>query len=225
MMRVYKFLESKWALECIRKRRLKISLIPELNDPWEGRALEFENSDQEVAWDFMHSGFSALMGMLCFSKSWDNPLLWSHYGRDHTGMALGFDIPDRYPSGEQFYFEVNYVEKPKHFAHKQDDMAIAKQTLIAALSTKFDHWSYEQEVRLFLGLSEPDKETGLFFVGLGEMLRLREVIFGVRHSSFSEKAECAALARQGNEFICRAAKMSKGEFKMVDDPTQYFLQA
>ena len=33
-------------------------------------------------------------GVLCFSRGWHNPLLWSHYGDKHRGVCLGFDVPN-----------------------------------------------------------------------------------------------------------------------------------
>jgi len=34
-------------------------------------------------------------GLICFSKSWSNPLMWGHYAEKHAGMCLGFDVPDK----------------------------------------------------------------------------------------------------------------------------------
>ena len=222
-MRVYKFLEAKWALECIRKQRLKIGLIPELNDPWEGRAISFEKAEQETAWDFIHGGMSILTGMLCFSKSWDNPLLWSHYSKDHSGIALGFDIPDPDIIKKNSVTQVVvYVENPKFFPFIPIDPAAARETLIDAFKTKFIAWNYEHEVRCFFSLGETDKKSGLFFKPLGDIIKLREIIFGVRHSNFSEKAECAAFARQDKSVTCKVAAMSKNEFKMIEDNSMFF---
>jgi len=33
-------------------------------------------------------------GLLRFSRDWHNPVLWSHYASRHTGLCLGFDVPD-----------------------------------------------------------------------------------------------------------------------------------
>ena len=32
------------------------------------------------------------MGLLCFSRNWTHPLLWSHYASKHEGICLGFDL-------------------------------------------------------------------------------------------------------------------------------------
>lgn len=221
MRRVYKFLEAKWALECIRKKRLKISLIPELNDPWEGRAIRFERESQEVAWDFMRNALSSLTGLLCFSEDWSDPVLWSHYAGNHTGIVLGFDIVEADSSGESFFSKVRYVDDLEHFPLQQGKDE-AEEKLIRALTTKFSNWKYEQEVRYFLKLKNADPQSGIFFTYFGDHLKLREIIFGVRHLNFSEKAELVAAARLSPEVVCKSVCMAKSEFKMIEDRAYYF---
>ena len=33
-------------------------------------------------------------GLLCFTKHWRNPVLWSHYADTHRGLCLGFEVDD-----------------------------------------------------------------------------------------------------------------------------------
>src|SRR5262249_262139 len=91
-VRAYHFLPSHHALDDLRHRRLKIARLDDLNDPFDLWAVaqpdpqlrrEIRASKEELAKRF---------GMLCFSLSWQNPLLWSHYADRHRGIALGFDI-------------------------------------------------------------------------------------------------------------------------------------
>src|SRR3954449_3521111 len=56
----------------------------------------------------------------------------------------------------------------------------AERHMLAMLSTKYLHWQYEQEMRVFTNLQERDRETGLYFAGFSEHLELREVIVGHR---------------------------------------------
>ena len=48
------------------------------------------------------------------------------------------------------------------------------------LFTKFDHWKYEQEIRIWAALNE--KDDGLFYSPFGEKLELKKVIAGARCS-------------------------------------------
>ena len=72
-------------------------------------------------------------GMLCFSKHWHNPVLWSHYGAKHRGMCLGFDIDRR---GIQ---PVTYrTQRPRlNIPPSQED---ANRLLFS----KFVDWQYEE---------------------------------------------------------------------------------
>jgi hypothetical protein len=46
------------------------------------------------------------------------------------------------------------------------------------LATKYSHWRYEHESRLFTRLPKPDPDTGLYFAPFSEELRLTAVIVG-----------------------------------------------
>lgn len=46
------------------------------------------------------------------------------------------------------------------------------------LRTKHEGWSYEQEVRMFIGLNDPPYDKGLRWINFGPSLALREVIIG-----------------------------------------------
>jgi hypothetical protein len=48
------------------------------------------------------------------------------------------------------------------------------------LRTKHESWSYEQEVRMFVGLNDPPDAKGLNWVKFGPQLVLKEVIIGAQ---------------------------------------------
>lgn len=47
-MRVYHYLEAKWALDNIRRRQLKLSKIDDMNDPYEWRCVR--SRDERSQW-------------------------------------------------------------------------------------------------------------------------------------------------------------------------------
>lgn len=176
-MRVYHLLPEKWALEDLEKRRLKISFLEDLNDPFEFLSLNTSDSTVHDVLLSIRRKLGEQNGVLCFSQKWSNPVLWSHYGDKHKGIALGFDIPELV--GEQFWINVNYVNE------RLDYTASALQTwkpddMRKVLATKFEHWRYEDEVRIFSSIEEKDTESGLCFAPFSENLILAEVILGVR---------------------------------------------
>ena len=52
------------------------------------------------------------------------------------------------------------------------------EAVLELLTTKYQHWHYEQEVRAFLGLEEKDADTALYFTEFSDKLKLVQVIVG-----------------------------------------------
>ncbi len=122
----------------------------------------------------MKKEFNETKGLICFSKNWENPVLWSHYADKHHGMALGFDIPDKYAS------EVHYSRDriPVEYVGGNKLNGIEPSYVQKITSTKYKHWEYEDEIRMHVGLDEGTCEGGLYFMPFSNELRLREVVLG-----------------------------------------------
>ena len=91
-MRVYHFTKAVYGLEAIRRRRLKIARISELNDPFEFLQVASRNPKTRARYQYVKRALSEYMGLLCFSENWSNPVQWSHYANSHCGICLGFDV-------------------------------------------------------------------------------------------------------------------------------------
>ncbi|HET9180774.1 MAG TPA: DUF2971 domain-containing protein, partial [Candidatus Angelobacter sp.] len=137
-----------------------------LNDPFELWAVSQPNKQLRKGLRDWKRTMSERYGLLCFSRSWHNPLLWSHYGDRHRGMALGFDIRD------ELLRPVDYVDKRPSF--KNANQATAKGLLF----TKFSGWQYEEESRIYTRLEERDPVSHLHFAEFSDDLVLQEVIAG-----------------------------------------------
>lgn len=87
-MFVYHFLNSHYGLEDIRERRLKISRIMELNDPFEFLGVDLSDRQFRKAMKKTKAQLSKTKGLLCFCKTWRNPLLWGHYADKRRGICL-----------------------------------------------------------------------------------------------------------------------------------------
>ncbi|GGD30464.1 DUF2971 domain-containing protein [Flavobacterium orientale] len=81
-------------------------------------------------------------GISCFSKSYENTLMWSHYSDKHNGICLGFTFKD-YNNENFFQASVNYVDK----LVKNHIIKNTKQTMYDWAFTKSHVWQYEEEVR------------------------------------------------------------------------------
>ena len=166
MQRAYHFVSLRHGLDDLRQRHLKIAQLDDLNDPFELWAIAQPDPRLQQAIKATKQEMAEQYGLLCFSLDWQNPLLWSHFGDRHRGLALGFDV------NEQILKQVSYVkDRP---ALEKINFEIAHRLLF----TKYEDWRYEQEARIYTTLKDQDPKTGLYFADFGEQLVLSEVIGG-----------------------------------------------
>lgn len=173
-MRLYHFTTAHYALDNVDRRRLKIAQIPDLNDPFELLCCDLSDKDLRESMHKWKAHMGGKYGILCFSKDWKNPVQWSHYSDRHRGVCLGFDIKD------DTIIPVVYDEMRS--AKDALDLLKAKVSttdhIKKFVSTKFKHWEYEQECRVFVDLKDKDPVTGLFFCNFSDSMKLAEVIIG-----------------------------------------------
>ena len=96
VMRVYHFTKADYAQKNLRNRRLKIAEFHDLNDPFELLGAELTKSTHRQIFSGWKETIEKKWGVLCFSRSWHNPVLWSHYSDKHRGICLGFDVADSF---------------------------------------------------------------------------------------------------------------------------------
>ena len=152
--------------------------------------------------------------MLCFSKDWSNPVLWSHYAEKHRGLCLGFDVAD------QNCIEVEYTAR--RFTAKAEQLLTTgpdENFMKRLLRTKFAHWEYEEEVRNFLRLEEVDPETGLYFSDFSKELILKEIIVGAR-SDVSRNDISDVLGKLESEVDAFKARLAFKSYAVVRNKNQ-----
>ena len=171
-MRVFHFTNTYYGISNLSLKRLKVSRFSQLNDPFELLAADLLDSRDRKALSEFKNTLNANKGMICFSGSWGNPLLWGHYADKHSGMALGFDIPDEYLSPVQYTTQRAKVE----FDQKTRKIVNGTRLMDKLLRTKFTDWKYEDERRMFVDLDPTLQEGGNHFVEFSKDLALREVI-------------------------------------------------
>jgi hypothetical protein len=212
-MRVYHFLNSKYGPEAITRRRLKLARISELNDPFEFLQVSSRNPRTRARYQYLKRALSEYMGLLCFSANWRNPVQWGHYAESHRGVCLGFEI-----SPAAGLVKVRYVKKriaPKlRVMRKMGPSAV--EHMLDLLATKFEHWRYEQEHRLFVQLADKDEESGLYFYDFGnsEHVKLREVIVGAQ-SQITVEQVATALGGLAPDVTAHKARLAFRTFEVV----------
>lgn len=173
-MRVYHLLTAENGLSDISLRRIRISRFGDLNDPFELLAAKIDARGFRKGLRSWRDDFNRTNGLLCFSKRWENPVLWSHYGAKHRGICLGFDLAGKLVE------EVGYTPDrlALRFVDGDPGKGLEESFVRDLLRTKYIHWQYEEEVRVFLKLDAKTLENGSYFYSFGPQLMLREVILG-----------------------------------------------
>jgi hypothetical protein len=104
-MRLYYLCPQQYGVSNLALRRLKIARLADLNDPFELLAMDLAEKGHRKVFRALKSELNKTKGLICFARSWQNPLMWGHYADRHTGMALGFDVD------ESFVKPVVYAKK------------------------------------------------------------------------------------------------------------------
>lgn len=186
-MIVYHFISSEFALKALRDRRLIISRINELNDPFQFCAMGYSDNDTQAKLETFKNQMNARNGVICFSGTYQDPVLWSHYADGHRGVVLVFEIPDDQA------IVINY--QPARFKSDVDAViqrgGFTESDLSQLISTKFSSWGYENEIRMMCGLNDhfcqiDSKGKKVYFESLSlesfglDALKLIGLIRGIR---------------------------------------------
>ena len=88
-----------------------------------------------------------------------------------------------------------------------------RKFMMKCLSTKFSHWSYEEEYRVFVGLNT--QHNGLYFMDYSDELILKQVIAGLNSSVLRSEIEQMISGKCEVEIF--KVRKDYCEFKMVRD--------
>lgn len=181
----YHYLSSNNAIDDLKHKRIRVSTIDNnLNDPFElmpYRRYEFEKRTDYIK---VYKSVSKKWGILCFSETWEEPILWAHYAKNHTGIALGFEMPE----GE--LIKVKYVSSEiREKFELTPDQNDNERKLLALARIKFCGWQYEKEYRLVVPLKNRDPEKGFHIFPFGDKLKIRKILLGCRFDHNTKNIE------------------------------------
>lgn len=215
--RVYKFISARYGIQSLKDRRLKVSTLADLNDPFDlFNAIDTGNPQVASAITLLAAQMGPSIGLLCFSRNWDNLLLWSHYAAGHSGLCLGFDVFG--DSADRVYMDVHYQPNLLKIREARD---VNIDLAYRLLCTKHESWSYEQEVRFIVGINDSPDDAGLFWYGFGPELRLREVIVGAQCLSEDANAVCGIVKDYQDQIECTWAYMRSDAFLLLREKTAH----
>lgn len=212
-MRLYHFTKLETALKFILpQRQLKIGRFETLNDPFELWGVQGGDADSKERLIRVKDHWWSVMGVMCFGQHWMSPVMWAHYGDNHTGVALGFDLLDDKPREMQYRRE----PKPWFADHSAPALGANEELFKDMVTTKYERWRYEEEWRLFVSLdvSEGGKD---FFYPFNPDFRLKEIILGAKCPA-SVDAFRPALRGYDEVVSLQRAKPDFAKYAMVRDP-------
>jgi hypothetical protein len=154
---------------------------------------------------------------VCFSADWCDPVSWAHYSDKHRGLCLGFEVPEIKGDVENNESgRVCYVQKPLSFPSNFEQLGDSERFEIMRkiLITKFTHWAYENEIRVWVPLQ--NEEKSIHYLEFDEKLRLVEVIIGARCKVPQNEITQALGALAGKVKIIKA-RAAYNKFGMVED--------
>lgn len=185
---LYKFLTPEFAIKVLEEKRLKVSLMTELNDIYDCAPV-FRSSlvapgryGPEVS-DYFLDQHARMYGLLCFSQAIQSPLLWGHYASSSTGLALGF-------ASEHFDKEDVLVSTGINVKYEHDRPSLnppsenrSEEQMYALIqdgfATKAKEWEYEREIRYIVNLAKCKLQGGKYFAPFC-LRSLREIVIGCR---------------------------------------------
>ncbi len=173
-IRLYHITAAAYGISSIALGRLKVARFSDVNDPFELLALNFKERRTRKVVKRFKSTYNSHTGLLCFSADWTNPVLWSHYGAQHRGICLGFDV-ERVSTQKVHYKDDRILAE---LDEEENPFKIDGELQELLLRTKSRYWRYEEEHRVFVPLKNAIKEESLHFCRFDRSLKLSEVILG-----------------------------------------------
>ena len=199
----YHFLSATNAVDDLTHRRLKISELDKLNDPFELWCVAQPTPTLRRSLRGFKKELAKKYGIISFTKHWHNPVLWSHYADHHRGICLGFTIPND---------KIKPVEYVKQRPALKRPLSIT--TTQQLLFTKYQDWQYEQELRGCFRIDTPDPSNGRYFYPFDDDLLLTDVIAGPLCTT-TQQALTKALKGYPHKVKVTKARLSFTTFQVI----------
>lgn len=109
---------------------------------------EKENCEKEIKKEI--ENLRKTIGIACFSESYDNILMWSHYADYHKGICLEYDFAEINMMTNSILLPIIYENKFEHLINyidiKKDK--IDTEEAMKLFLIKYTGWQYENEWRI-----------------------------------------------------------------------------
>ena len=184
---LYRFLDAESAIKTIEGGHFRVSRLSELNDPFEGMEglglnlyppEHLEEAKKGITNSAKH--LNEHFGLISFTRSPHNPVVWGHYADKHQGVAI--EVSDLNTTVRPVDYDKPRVQLDPYKAHPDADdrEEYMKKVLMDVLHTKFESWEYEAESRYILHLNICHQiKDGMYFMEIPEDYITR-IILGIK---------------------------------------------
>jgi hypothetical protein len=207
-MKLYKFLGEKTFednIESYLRNEVWVSAWNSFNDPMEG-FFRYVLTDRYSA--DMIVGQKSRYRVSCFTRDFDNYLMWSHYANKHHGVCLEYEV-DHLQLGPEYRLQpVSYC---KSISKVNRDMPFEEQAVTFLFSKSF-HWKYEKEERL---LFEGDHDRAVPFGNL------TAITFGVKFNAPAISNIALSIIHTPDRPKLYQAKINYDKISIVRDRLSY----
>jgi len=180
---LYRYMDSSAALRTIESRAFRVTRLHGLNDPFEWRpgvtnVIPRGEEIARAATEKSVAHMDSWMGVLCFSDTVAEPVLWSHYADKHRGVSFEVDYERR----EDHLFKMDYTEtRPvidaNRLLNNEGLSDYFGQMLKKLMRQKSSGWSYEREYRVHIELEVCQISAGQYLMRIPDNF-LKRVILG-----------------------------------------------
>lgn len=196
---------AEYAMNSIQGNNFKLTTVAEANDPYEFKAVK--NLEGGITDLICHPYFSDNYLIACFSRSFESPVMWSHYAENNTGVVLGYECLNK-----KKLIKVKYVKKLAKYKNIDTDSMI---THLA--TTKYSEWSYEKEIRMIFSKKSSSvftKNGNHYFLNLtnNNDFKLKKIIFGI---NFKDNMYCDEITKISPCIEIFKAEKSNINFKLI----------
>jgi hypothetical protein len=96
---LYRFMTAEAGVKTIAGGAFRVGRLKQFNDPFEWRTgvinlIPGAEPFRDEAVEGFVDDANAVYGIICFSKTIEEPVLWSHYADNHRGMAFQVNCQD-----------------------------------------------------------------------------------------------------------------------------------
>jgi hypothetical protein len=194
-----------WIEDIIRNDKIFVPDATKLNDPFE-MLFEFNNDAEALATERLKHLMAwknnrQSIGVISFTSTWSNLLMWSHYAQGYKGICIEFEIVSKL--GDE-YKVVNYKSKTRAYGKKE------------IFWTKSKEWKYEKEIR-FLSEYYCNSHVPIKTIGLS----VSQVILGSNISS-TDALKLIKILPANTSLSQVQVSTSKFSLDLVEKDVTYF---